>query len=120
MKHLLRSQAFRLILEGFASPPCSSLGCALQLIWLLVKTNGTIWGRCTTHFRTYFSGDWDVHWGYDLDFDPWPYGGKSQRVSQSEPEGRSLSFTGTGEPTLAFAPGKAPVFDTGYKASGQI
>ena len=29
------------------------------------------WGRCTTHFRTYFSGDWDVHWGY-LDFDPWP------------------------------------------------
>ena len=23
-------------------------------------------GRCTTHFRTYFSGDWDVHWGYGL------------------------------------------------------
>ena len=21
----------------------------------------------------YFSGDWDVHWGYDLDFDPWPH-----------------------------------------------
>ena len=21
----------------------------------------------------YFSWDWDVHWGYDLDFDPWPY-----------------------------------------------
>ena len=20
----------------------------------------------------YFSGDWDVHWGYDLAFDPWP------------------------------------------------
>ena len=20
----------------------------------------------------YFSWDWDVHWGYDLDFDPWP------------------------------------------------
>ena len=20
----------------------------------------------------YFSGDWDVHWGYDLDFEPWP------------------------------------------------
>ena len=27
------------------------------------------WGRCTTHL-VYFSGDWDVHWGYDLDFDP--------------------------------------------------
>ena len=24
------------------------------------------------HFRTYFSGGWDVHCGYDLDFDPWP------------------------------------------------
>ena len=22
--------------------------------------------RCTTDFRTYFSGDWDVHWGYGL------------------------------------------------------
>ena len=21
----------------------------------------------------YFSGDWDVHQGYDLAFDPWPY-----------------------------------------------
>ena len=20
------------------------------------------WGRCATHFRLYFSGDWDVHW----------------------------------------------------------
>ena len=20
----------------------------------------------------YLSGDWDVHWGYELDFDPWP------------------------------------------------
>ena len=19
-----------------------------------------------------YSGDWDVHWGYDLAFDPWP------------------------------------------------
>ena len=22
--------------------------------------------RCATHFRTYFSGDWDVHWGYGV------------------------------------------------------
>ena len=28
--------------------------------------------RCTTHFRTYFSGDWDVHWGYDFDLE-WPH-----------------------------------------------
>ena len=33
-------------------------------IWPWVNTNG-----CTTHFRSYFSGDWDVHWGYE----PWPY-----------------------------------------------
>ena len=24
-------------------------------------------GEFTTHFRTYFSGDWDVHWGWDFD-----------------------------------------------------
>ena len=29
-------------------------------------------GEFTTHFTTY-SGNWDVHWGYDLDFDPWPH-----------------------------------------------
>ena len=23
-------------------------------------------GEFTTHFRTYFSGHWDVHWGYGL------------------------------------------------------
>ena len=23
-------------------------------------------GESTTHFRTYFSGDWDVHWGYGI------------------------------------------------------
>ena len=21
----------------------------------------------------FFSADWDVNWGYDLGFDPWPY-----------------------------------------------
>ena len=24
------------------------------------------WGRCTTHFRTNCSRDWDVHWGYGI------------------------------------------------------
>ena len=44
---------------------------------LVVKTvlGSRCWlvGEFTTHFSTYFSGDWDVHWGYDLAFDPWPY-----------------------------------------------
>ena len=30
-------------------------------------------GEFTTHLRSYFSGHWDVR-GYDLDFDPWPFG----------------------------------------------
>ena len=31
-------------------------------------TMASFWGRCTTHFRTYFSGwiESDVHWGYGL------------------------------------------------------
>ena len=43
---------------------------------VVVKTNGIpflLVGEFTTHFRTYFSGGWDVHWGHDLDLDPWPY-----------------------------------------------
>ena len=28
------------------------------------KANGTKVGAFATHFRTYFSGDWDAHWGY--------------------------------------------------------
>ena len=28
-------------------------------------------GEFTPDFRTYFNGDWDVRWGYDLDFYPW-------------------------------------------------
>ena len=30
------------------------------------------WGRCTTHFSLFWWLDWDVHWGCDLGFDPWP------------------------------------------------
>ena len=40
-------------------------------------------GRCTAHFRTYFSGDWDVHWGYDLDFYPQPHHATSLMQSSS-------------------------------------
>ena len=42
-------------------------------IWLWVKTNGIHLGLGTPPILVYFSVDWDVHWGYDLDFDPWPY-----------------------------------------------
>ena len=42
------------------------------------------WGRCTTHFRTYFSGDWDIHWGYDLGFGTWlvSLGASTRRLPQ--------------------------------------
>ena len=33
---------------------------------LRVKTNGTILGWCTPPILLYFSGDWDVHWGYGI------------------------------------------------------
>ena len=34
------------------------------------KQMAPFWGSCTTHFRTYCSGDWDVHWGYGI----WTHG----------------------------------------------
>ena len=40
-----------------------------DLMWLwLSKPMGSHFGvgEFATHFRTYFSGDWDVHWGYGL------------------------------------------------------
>ena len=47
-------------------------------------------GRCTTRFSRDFSGDWDVHWGYDLEYDPWPHGnqqpgGRHGRESRHNP-----------------------------------
>ena len=33
----------------------------LQGAWVI-----PFWGRCTTQFRTYFSGGWDVHWEYGI------------------------------------------------------
>ena len=58
-------------------------------IWLWVKTNEIpIWG---THFRTYFSGDWDVHWGYDLSFDPWPCLEETARIWGAFVDGRAIT-----------------------------
>ena len=37
----------------------------LMDVAVVVKTNGIpFWGGCTTHFRAYFSWDWDVHYGF--------------------------------------------------------
>ena len=33
-------------------------------------------------WASYFSGDWDANWGYDLDFDPWPLFGKANWVQR--------------------------------------
>ena len=52
---------------------------------VVVKAHGIpFWlvGEFTTHFRTYFNGDWDAHWGYDLDFDSWP---NDKRQKQAGP-----------------------------------
>ena len=56
--------------------------------WLWVKTND--FGVCALPVFVYFSGDRDVHWGYDLDFDPWPSGKNiSFAPKKKEPSQRS-------------------------------
>ena len=43
------------------------------------------WGRCTTHFRTYFCGWIGMFSGLtDLDFDPWPVGGTLENRTTGE------------------------------------
>ena len=36
---------------------------------MVVKTNWYHFGVGAPPSLVYFGGDWDVHWGYDLDFD---------------------------------------------------
>ena len=51
-------------------------------------------GKFTTHFSLYFSGDWDVHWGYDLDFGLWPHFVRIFRRTRqfsTDPQGLHLS-----------------------------
>ena len=39
--------------------------CLGKWLWLSKPFSDPIWvGEFTTHFRTDFHGDWDVHWGY--------------------------------------------------------
>ena len=42
----------------------------LFVMWLWVKTNGTIFGVGAPPILVYVSEDWDVHW---QEFDPFPY-----------------------------------------------
>ena len=41
-----------------------------------------VFGEFTTHFRTYFSGEWDVHWGYGIL--AWPYGWGTQNPGSKD------------------------------------
>ena len=51
-----------------------------SILWRAFQVNGCGSKLMGSHFRVlaapsilvYFSWDWDVHWEYDLDFDPWP------------------------------------------------
>ena len=54
-------------------------------------------GEFTTHFRTYFSWDWDVHWGYDLDFDPWPFGAPREHPDLDSHDSRANDGVGAAE-----------------------
>ena len=55
-------------------------------------------GEFTTHFSRDFCGDWDVHWGYDLAFDPWPNACVFFRVSILKPLHKALGLAGGGCP----------------------
>ena len=55
--------------------------------WLWVKIPFWLAGESTTQFITYFSGDWDGHWGYDLDFAPWP--NQCPSPTNMEPDART-------------------------------
>ena len=48
----------------------------------------SFWGRCTTHFGTYFSGDWDVHW------DPIGFDNHSHVDVDADPPRRRSTSTG--------------------------
>ena len=76
------------------------------------------WSRCTTHFGTYFSGDGDVHRGYDLDVDPWPYEYKQHQPFASQ----CPSFEAS--PGSAFSQDRRPVpglpHSLGSGAGGQL
>ena len=51
-------------------------------------------GEFTTHFRTYVSGwiESDVHWGYDLDFDPRERSEREQSEPQKKRKGDDLCW----------------------------
>ena len=71
----------------YLSSPMNSDGCGS-------KPMGSHFGvgKFTTHFSPFFSGDWDVHWGYDLDFDPWPDGFKE---TSADCQGEKRNFHGS-------------------------
>ena len=58
--HELKNGSLAPTCEATAAGPCP------QVIWRWSKPISPFWDRCTTHFRTDFSGDWDVHWGYGV------------------------------------------------------
>ena len=61
--------------------------CKHMELWVktVLGSHFGVFGEFTAHFRTYFSGGWDVHWGYDLDLDPWPYGCGSKKCTKMTP-----------------------------------
>ena len=53
------------------------------MTWPWVKRNGTILGQAPP-ILVDFSGDWDVHWGGNQAFDPWPLGCSCQVESNGQ------------------------------------
>ena len=53
---------------GFSELPVHPQKGCLKMAVVVKTVLGSHFGvgGFTTHFRTYFSGDWDVHWGYGI------------------------------------------------------
>ena len=70
-------KAFEQASHGGSRAASSRRSGCLQSRWaVVVKTvlgSHFGWWVNSPPIWVYFSWDWDVHWGYDLDFDPWPF-----------------------------------------------
>ena len=58
---------------------CQKEVLRVAFIWLWVKNQWYHFGVGAPPILVYFSGDWDVHWGYNLDFEPWSFDSYARR-----------------------------------------
>ena len=80
--------------HGISCTRCSRRSCE-EVTQMAVGQSqwDPILGQVHHLFRADFSGDWDVHWWYDLDFDPWPNHATKVTKSQDHSYGWAKSIS---------------------------